>query len=368
MSRRRLAPARRASIALALTAAALVGFGELAQADAPTKQGWWSKWQDTVTTPVAGVGALPVTLPPPPTGEDGGLSVAHGPDGVQAVAALFFEAADGADATLYLRAARTAGNDKSFVLPPGAGVAACAAQSPWQSKLNGPWREAPTWRSDDCSPGTIVGGGTAMFWTLPASLQDVDGNYDIVLVPTFIPPHFSSPGAAFVVQFSTPGAETIVVGDPPEPEDTTTTTTEPEPEPPPEETTTTTTMIEPIVEESDPLVVTDIPGTGPTPGMPVVTTALSLPPQRDATTLVGFEPPRPRLPGIPDSRLERIMAVSVLFFMALALWWLGGNPDRMPRLIGALAGESRAPSPPPTPLRGVGRVARPRHGGRSARL
>lgn len=339
------------ALASGLLGATLAVGGEPAAGDAPSKQGWWSRWQDTPATTI-GTAVLPILVPPPPTGEEGGLTVALGPDGPQAVAAMFFESVDGADATLYLKTAKSGGQEKPFALPQGASVVACAAMSPWEQKSNGPWREAPTWRQDDCAPGTVTPGGTAMFWTLPATLQDGDGNYDIVLVPTFRPPDPRVPGSApFMASFAVPDAGTFVAEDAPEPETTTTSTVEEE--------TTTTTEPEEIVEETDPFVSYEVGGDpgGSGTGVPVVTTT---PPRRQPTTLVAFDPPVPDFIPIPDTRAERIMAVSLLFFMAVALWWLGGNPARMPRLIGALAGDGRPARPIPASERGVGRFARPR--------
>lgn len=342
---RRLPATRIASLVL-VALAVVVWVGGDASAEAPLKQGWWSRWQQD---PLPGVS---LTLPPPSTAS-GGLTVARDPTQVTAVAALYFQAPVGADVSLYLAAADAVG----VRTPPntGAVVQACPATSPWEGELNGPWKRAPIWSDDFCEPGTVVPGDAGITWTLPSTMQDEDGVYDIVIVPRGQAP--------YVVNLRATGEETFVVGETPPTTEATTTTTTTEPE----ETTTTTSTTEPIVEETEPFVITDIPPTGGSTGFPVVTTAVPPAPPRTQTSLVAFEPLRPRLPGLPDTRAERIMAVSVLFFMAVALWWLGGNPARMPRLIGALAGGGAVVAAPP-PARGVGRFARARDEVRPPRL
>lgn len=337
---RRLPVARLLSVA-SLVGAGVVWFAPYASADAPTREGWWAKWQQP--TEVVDI-TLPVTVPSPPTADPHGLTIARDVTDVQAVAAVYFQLEVGTDATLYLDTA----DGREPALPPDADVKACEATSDWEAELHGPWSNAPTW-GDDCFSGVRNEAQEGFIFDLPASMQDNEGAYSVVIVP--------GGSAPYTVSFATTDDGTVVPGTPP-PTSSTTTTTEPE------ETTTTTT--EPVVEETDPIVYTDIPPASGSSAFPVVTTAV--PPPRTPTSLVVFDPPDLPRALIPDSRTERIMAVSLLFFMALALWWLGGAPQRMPRLIGALAGEGRAVSPPPVPARGVGRFARPRDAMRPPRL
>ena len=61
------------------------------------------------------------------------------------------------------------------------------------------------------------------------------------------------------------------------------------------------------------------------------------------------------------------MAVSVLLTMGVALWYVGGQPSRAPRLLGSLGSASAAPAAAPigaSPIRsgGIGRFAKPRSG------
>ncbi|HEX2038834.1 MAG TPA: hypothetical protein VHF47_03765 [Acidimicrobiales bacterium] len=332
MRRRRLPVARLLSAACVLAG---VGVWSAPSADGlpPLRQGWWSKWQQ----PTATLTTLPLTVPPPPGSDPGGLTIARDAADVQAVAALEFRVDPGADATFYLDTAP----GQQPPLPPSAQVLMCLATKTWTAEMNGRWVNAPTW--GQCEVGVNNRAQSGFVFTLSPWMQKEDGAYDVVIVPGGNQP--------FVLNFKQTSDATLVPGEPPEPPPTTTTTTEPEPS--------TTTTTQSVVEETTPVQYTDIPGTGGggATAMPVVTTSV---PARTPTSLVAFGPPRPRLPGIPDTRAERIMAVSLLFFMAIALWWLGGNPARMPRLIGALAGEARPAVLPPAPSRGVGRFSRPR--------
>ena len=71
------------------------------------------------------------------------------------------------------------------------------------------------------------------------------------------------------------------------------------------------------------------------------------------------------------SRGERLMAVALLLALGAGLWWVGGQPVRMPRLLGSLgaaAGATDEPAGPQPTNRGIGRFARPRPQGPSPRL
>ncbi|HVF73811.1 MAG TPA: hypothetical protein VM938_02080 [Acidimicrobiales bacterium] len=364
---------KRLAVAVVVLAVGVGVGGELVSADAPVKQGWWSKWQAEPATSSALPPTIPITptVPGPPTGDEGGLTVAHGLDGPQAIAAMHFTVEASVDATLYLEAApkQKAGTGPStsttvdqaphpdaIVLPPGATVFACPALSAWDGEVNGPWSKVPTWDNVNCAPGTVAAGGTAMFWTLSSSMQDVDDNYDIVLVPTGPPP--PPPGGApsaptqtsYMVNFASPGAGTLVTEDLPDDDEPTTTTTLPDDDTPP------LISVPELFEPPTAGLAAPPTRVGSTPTSLV---ALRRPPSTVARTPFRF----------PDTRAERMMAVSMLLAMAGALWWLGGSPTRGPRLIGAVAGRTPGQSPAvPAPLlRGVGRFARPR-GGRAPRL
>lgn len=384
---------RRLALALVLLAGVIVVAGG-AEADAPIKQGWWSKWQTAGSQ-----------VPPPPTG-DGGLTVALNADGPQAVAAMLFQGSPDTDATVYLRAAvkerpesptdttvsttvpstvpstsppstingtpvpSEASDDRTgFTLPPGATVMACKATKAWEFEMNGPYANAPTWAAETCTPGTVTGGNLLMFWSLSSSMQDADGTYDVVLVPSYslstdtpnqpvpgpvtAPPTVTSPEETpYTVSFDPPDGDTFRTEPPIEecevdcfpPE-------EPPIEEPPVE--------EPPFEELGPV---DVPGPDGTD--------LALPADSDGSTLVATRQPRgrTRVPiDLADTRMERIMAATMLLIMATALWWLGGAPARLPRLIGAAAGREVGAPSIESPRRGIGRFARER-GGRPPRL
>lgn len=409
---------RRLALALVALAAAVAVAGG-AEADAPTKQGWWSKWQEPTTTnpddtvpthpsvPSTTTTAVPpsatssTSVPPPPTG-DGGLTVAVNADGIQAVAAMLFHTSDGADAMLYLRAAQkqapqppggpgtptgatvettvppttapptvngtptppAAQEDRTgFNLPPGATVLACPALSPWDAEMNGPYSHAPTWATDNCAPGTVAG-GNLMFWTLSADMQDADGNYDIVLVPTHslstdtpnqstvtqVPGTVSSPAPApYTASFDPPDGDTLLAEEVEEPcEDLGTCEGEGEDEDDDDE-----GDIEELFDDAGPF---DVPGPDGTE------LALPLDSQGGSLVSTGRRPRPGRGPlDLVDTRMEQIMAVTLLLLMATALWWLGGSPARLPRMVGALA-DREVRRAPPAPRRGVGRFARERGG------
>ena len=387
---------RRLALALVLLATGIGLGGELVGADAPLKQGWWSKWQTdpatTSTTPstVHQVVPTPPTAPPPPTGDDGGLTVANGPQGVEAVAAMFFETEEGADATLVLKAAprqkegvgppippdvtlppqspvQPEEPDKdTIVLPPGANVWACRALSSWERESNGPWSRVPTWDTEGCSPGAVAAAGTAMFWRLYADMQDIDGNYDIVLVPTGTPPApppspaddtttttAPEPQSSFMVNFASPDSDTLVAEELEDLEEE----SEPDPEPEPD----------PDLDddgEGDGEIIVAGPLDFPDPDARFGTrTPLRLSPPTSLAASDGRDRGPFGLPfEFPDNRRERLMAVALLLSMAAAMWWKGGSPTRTPRLIGAAAGRSTPTTPPPPSLRGIGRFARERLG------
>ena len=78
-------------------------------------------------------------------------------------------------------------------------------------------------------------------------------------------------------------------------------------------------------------------------------------------------------PFRPDaSRGERLLAVGLLLAIAVALWWIGGQPTRAPRLLGSLgaaqAASATGPAMSPAAHRGIGRFARARPETKAPRL
>lgn len=333
-------PVLRLASVVFLLAAVVVAVGGPVSADAPTKQGWWSTWQQA--DPSAGSGLpvgppVPVTVPPPPTSE-GGLTVARSPEQPEAVAAVYIEVPLGADGVLTLRNA----GGHELALPPDAQVSVCTATTEWEEQFNGRSEDAPMW-SENCVIGALAEDKKGLVWEVPWLLQNDDGAYDLVIVPT-------AGQAPFTISFAKADEETFAVGEaPPPPPSTTTTTTTLPPENEPEPEVVTTTTIE-------------VPGG--IGGFPPVTAPPPPPRRTTPTSLVALDAPRQPTPfAFPDSRGERIMAVSLLFFMAVSLWWLGGSPTRGPRLLGAVAGRHLdAAAPRRGPVRGLGRFARERLG------
>lgn len=68
------------------------------------------------------------------------------------------------------------------------------------------------------------------------------------------------------------------------------------------------------------------------------------------------------------SRGERVLAVALLFAIAVGLWWISGQPTRAPRLLGSLGAGPAAVTPPPSRTRGIGRFSRSRTSERPPRL
>lgn len=324
--------ARPLAAMLVVAAAVVGGSTDFVAADAPTRQGWWSHWQN----PGAEQG-LPVLIPvpAPPVGDEDGLTIALDPRGVEAVAALHFGSSPGADAELVLKDA----NDQVLTIPPEASVEVCTAASDWAPEMNGPWVNAPTW-SEDCLTGVLSAERTTLEWTLPAGMQDDDGAFDLVIVPVGPAP--------FLVNFAATDDSTFSPG----------------PTPPTTTTEATTTTTEPVRTVTT---VETFPGTPGSPGVVMVPT--TAPPRvTTRTSLVVSRPIGvPRTPlRFPDGRGQRMMAVSLLMGMAAGLWWMGGSPTRGPRLLGALAGRGAVAGRADRPG-GLGRFARPR-GGPAPRL
>jgi hypothetical protein len=93
--------------------------------------------------------------------------------------------------------------------------------------------------------------------------------------------------------------------------------------------------------------------------------AISIPPRPTTTVprVVFRAPPRPAALVLPkEARAPRIMAMALLFALALGWWWVGGQESRGPKLLGSMAGGQRVSTQPGLPTGGIGRFARPRDG------
>lgn len=287
----------------------------------------------------------PVNPPSPTPIPDGGLVVANDSFGASAVSALRFDGDEVGAAALTLQFA-----EGSTVLGP---VVACPALSDWQPETNGEWRNRP---AHDCQrvsvSGSVADDGTAMSWSLPATFKPEGAAIvDVVLLPA------PEEGSTFQLVFAPPSGDafTVLSGPPPS---TTTSTLPPVPPdqlPPP----------------ADELPTGGVPalvdsaggggaGGGATPvagGQPTVAF--------DGGTESALPAPFGAVAEAIDDVLGRRVAAGLLVAMGVGLAWTSSRPERMPRLLGALAANRvtarlvRERSPEAR-ARGVGRFARPR--------
>ena len=338
---------RRALAALWLVAAVAMP-ASVAGASAPDAYGYWSK-----TAPV-----------PPPGVPEGGLYVALGPytpdptappdpnyppppTEPAAVAALRFTVPEGAGATMTLKVA-----GGSATNPDGTPVAIDACQpdvsaGAWQPPATSPgaFAERPKHSCSAVSAASSVdtAAGTVT-WNLPGSFQLTTGVLDVVLVPTGTAP--------FQVAFAKPDESTLVASEAPAPPPTN--DAAPAPETPVGDLGTELAVDAPVADFG-------IGSTGVV--LPTPTTTPTRPRATANRPEVGFRPASRPVAAV-DDRADRIFAVSVLFAIVAALWWVGGQQVNAPRLLGSLgvrrgAVESGGPAPA-APIGGVGRFARPR--------
>ena len=335
-------------LAAAVVATALLP-GGAAYASAPDAYGYWSK-----TAPV-----------PPPGVPDGGVYVALGPytpdpaalpdpnsppppTEPAAIAALRFVVPEGASATLTLKVA----DGQSATNPDGTPVAIDACQpdiaaGAWQPPAANPgdFAQRPKYSCSAVSvASTVDAAAGTVTWSLPGSFQVTTGVLDVVLVPTGTAP--------FQVAFAQPDSSTLAASDAPAPE--------PETEPSPVPETPAGDFGSELAVDAP---VTDFGGSTAPVALPTTPTSA---PRQVALDTPGRGQARARPVAVVDDRGDRIFAVAVLFVLAAALWWVGGQPVNAPRLLGSLgdrrgAGPSEtAGSAPAVPVGGVGRFARPR--------
>jgi hypothetical protein len=329
-------------LALVLLGAAFVlapmGRVGVAGADAPDQVGWWNKLNGGATSglPVAPPVGPPVATPAPPldpSAPAGAIQLAVDPSGPTGIGAVRYDSVpDGSDVTLVLKSSRPLPPPQVF------SVVLCTATTPWVGTENGVWSSRPSWSSTCATPEVA---SDTLTWHLDSSY--VDGGLSAVLVP--------SAAAAFQVTINPPDANSLAYDAPPAEE-------EPAPAPPP--------VVEAPVES--PVV------TAPIVQEPVITTppVTAAPrPRITPPTLVARPAASLPRPFKDTTRAERITAVLLLLGLVGAWWWVGGQPARNPRLLGAVgagpaaAGAGAAAAPVGTQsvttvarLGGVGRFAK----------
>jgi hypothetical protein len=340
-----------------------------AGAIAPDKQGYWLRAQDKSTT---GSTILPANPAPP----DGGLYVANDPSGATAVSAITYRLDGVLSATLILKVHRLETDVPSSPEPlpvtptiPGAPappapppssspdpsvvhVLACAVEGAWvapPANQSGAWDSRPGYDSTRCLGGIFNADATTMTFNLLPHMQTAAGVFDLTLIPDPTLKNEDGTNTPFSITFDRPIEESftpdeLTAG----PEDTV-----PPQEPPP---------------------VTEAPAPAPTPpavipsAVPVdngVLPAVTIPPTTTTTVprAIFRTPPKQVALVLPkEARGPRIMALVLLFGLALAWWWVGGQESRGPQLLGSLAGEGRRSHQSGVRNGGIGRFARPRDG------
>ena len=309
--------------AVCLAAGLMVGHGGAASALGPDRTAWWFE---------VDIGA-PLPMPTVPSGgmlvQEGAAPAAYG--------AVHYPVLNGSAGTLLLTVASGSTAQASH-------VEACTTTQPWQAGSGpGPWASRPSY-STNCVVGVIATDASAVAFHLGPGMATA--GLDLAIVPV----GGSSP---FSVTFAKPGPSSLQVDSPPPPLPAVSapTTTPPAPQE--------STTLPPAV-VSSPAPSSGILSSGAPaftlPATTALTTAPTSPPQVElaAPASVAVQPPG-------DHRGQRVLAVFGLLGLVGGWWFVGSQPARSPRLIGAVGAESAPGSASPaTRVGGVGRFARPR--------
>lgn len=330
---------RTCGVLAALTAGALLvsmpmtaAFG--AGSDAEPEYGWWNKSQVLpVQGDIGGLGAVTApTIPAPATVPADGMQVASDGSGPSAIAAVRYQVAAGGTMTLKVADGTKLTGTEQLV--------ACPVQGGFTPAQNGRWDTKPAYDPTTCVvKGTVATDGTSFAFDVPATFASVLGDVSIVIVPASVATPFSVP-------FQKPTADSFVV----------------------------TT---PAQSASDPLSSPVYsPGgafyTAPTGSPESFSTPAALvvgPPASAGGQQVAGSPVASALDVSTRSngRTVQLMAVLMLAAIGGAMWWLGSQQQRTPKLLGSVGGSSKPEEAlvmamiRTTRPRGVGRFARHRH-------
>lgn len=312
---------RRAAAVVVVIAAAAAPFAPAA-ATPPSQIAWWYMPKD---------GPAPDIIPGPPDAPADGLYLFEGLPSAPtasnpiAISAVRFKGKSAAPSSLRLKAA----SGSTFV---GADVRACPAIGRWSPSASNPgaWPYRAKYSCDLAMAfGVASSDGTAMSWPLGATFESSPGSgeYDVVLVPY---------GAPFRVAVAKPGADAVEIEEPPPPPGPAVTEPPPAAVPEPEP----VAAVQPALAFEPP---------APAPPQPAVVAAPPVEPALPLATVPA---------ATHEDRGARVAAFIVLAVMTAALFWLGSQPGRTPRALGAVR---VAPSEPAAEaVRGIGRFARPR--------
>jgi hypothetical protein len=298
-------------------------------------------------SPIGSQLPVPVTTPPGvPSGD------VIGPTAISAV--RITGVGPTADVTLTLQVAVGS-------LPPPASVitiVACALAQPLTPPATTPGdiASAPAY---DCSPasvGRVAGDDGSISFLLPSSFQSKPGELDVALLP--------DPGGnpfPFSVAFDSPGPHAVAASTGPAavPPAAPTPLAAPAPAVPVSSGSSAAPASFGSVGPPFGSIGLSFPGPtasgGASPVVPAGSSALGA----TSRPTVVTAPPAAAV-GLPgDGRSHRIVAVALLLAITIAWWYVGSQPARAPRTLGALAG-SDPPAPQPVHLGGIGRFRRPR--------
>jgi hypothetical protein len=338
--------------------------------------GWWNKAQQspaggnpTPAPPGAPADGLFILYEPtaaPPAAVTGPLgAVPTAPDpadvrpvGPEAFGAVRYSVPVGAETTLTLHYTPTSTTQPGGVNPDVGDLFACPVSTSWDAVQNGRYDSAPKY---DCGNGVqaVVAGDTVSF-TLPAALSG-EGLLDLAIVPAGNRPFrlaLDAPTDQSVSLDSVPEQEgeaefdagsfedPALFEDPAFFEDSS------------------TFGVEDFGSLSVDGFATDDLGSTFTPTDAVPTGSVARVPRGQVAVPAGVANP-----FRPDAgRGERLMAVALLALRAAALWWVGGQPVRAPRLLGSLGAGAATALEHADARRGIGRFSRIRTGTRPPRL
>lgn len=270
---------------------------------------------------------------------------APAPLGPTAYGAVRFSVPEGAEGLLTLQILSRQTSTPGGVDPGAGPVMACAATSPWDGIQNGRYDQAPTY---DCSSGaTGQLNGDQLVLELPSGLVSESLTYDVVLLPT---------GAAtpqpFAMSLEHPTDTSLVITNAADlaPADDFATDED------------FSTFEDPLTTFDEEFSSEDFTEfSGDFSGDTFAATGL----QRAAGPTAGRQVAVPAAnianPFRADaSRGERMLAVLVLFAIGGALWWVGGQQTRAPRLLGSLGGGQALQLAGAVQQGGLGRFSRPR--------
>jgi hypothetical protein len=236
---------------------------------------------------------------------------------------------------------------------PGAGaVLACAATSPWDGVQNGRGDQGPTYDCSSAATGQL--NGDQLVFELPSGLVNDSLTYDLVLVPTGTQPYTMGIEHPTDTSMLITNADELAPSSDFAASDDFSTFEDP------------LTSFDESFSDFGADVSADFAGDFSSPDT-FATSGLGRGGARSPQLAVPAA--SLRNPFRPDaSRGERVLAMTLLMAIGAALWWFGGQQQRLPRLLGSLGGGTAVEVTAAAPLGGIGRFARPRGTGRAPRL